>query len=149
MAEADFLTRTTLQIEAGTAQESVEKLVQALRRVPGVLLAELNAAGARVVVAHDAGVPTASLLGAASVLGLRTKVVSDTRAPAIRSAAARTAARLPNRNVVFAAAAIIVPVALGLLILVPGLPGNRWALPAVFVGLWAFFFAQMLFRRRP
>jgi hypothetical protein len=148
MGEADFLTRTTLQI-AAAAEPSMAQLVQALQRVPGVLFAEPNATGSRVVVAHDAGVATASLLNAASALGLGATFVSDTRAPANRIAAVLPAAQLPNRNVVVIAA-IIIPIALGLSILIPSFAGNRWLLPAVFLALWTILFAQMMWgRKRP
>jgi hypothetical protein len=148
MAAADSLIRTTLQIDADAAQPSIEQLVQALRRVPGVLLAEGNAASARVIVAHDAGVSTASLLRAAAVLGLRAKFICDTRATAINIAAALPAAGLPNRKLVIVVAAIFVPIALGVIILVPSVPSNRWLLPAIFIALWAIVFAQMMFGRR-
>jgi hypothetical protein len=147
MSEADFLTRTTLQIHAETAEPSIAQLVQALQRVPGVLFAEMNAAGSRVVVAHDAGVPAASLLGAATALGLQVKFVGDTRAPRTRIAAALPSPRLPTRNAVIIAA-IVVPIALGVSILIPSFAGNRWLLPAVFLALWAIVFAQMMRGRK-
>jgi hypothetical protein len=143
MAGDDFLTRTTLQIDTGMAELPIAQLVHGLQRVPGVLFAEINAAGSRVVVAHDAGVPTASLLNAASALGLQAKFVGDTRTAAVRIAGALPASRLPKRNVVIVAA-ILVPVALGVSILIPSFAGNRWLLPAVFIALWAIVFAQMM-----
>jgi hypothetical protein len=147
MAPADFLTRTTLQIDAATAEPSIAQLVQALQRVPGVLFAEMSAPDGRVIVAHDAGVSTASLLSAASALGLQAKYVCDTRAAAIRVAAALPAARLPNRNALIIAA-IVVPIVLGVSILLPSLTANHWLLPAVFLALWAIVFAQMIWGRK-
>ena len=149
MAGDDFLTRTTLQIDTGTTELPIAQLVQGLQRVPGVLFAEMNATGSRVMVAHDAGVPTASLLAAASALGLQAKFVGDSRTASVRIAAALPASRLPTRNVAIIAA-ILVPIALGVSILIPGFTGNRWLLPAIFLALWAIVFAQMMWgRKRP
>jgi hypothetical protein len=58
----DGLTRTTLQIDGTMSPPSVAQVLEALQRVPGVLLAEVNPQNARAVVAHDAAVPAASPL---------------------------------------------------------------------------------------
>ena len=58
----DLLTRTTIQVNGSMTAQTTIQVVQALKRVPGVLLAEVDAAGTRAIVAHDPAVPTASLL---------------------------------------------------------------------------------------
>jgi hypothetical protein len=143
----DLLTRTTLQIDGQMSVPAIELAVRALQRVPGVLVAAMDAAAARVVVSHDAGVPAASLLAAVAGSGLRAKFVCDTRAPAIQIQSALGTARPPNRTLVAVAAAIFVPVAFAVTF-IPGLANNHWLMPAAFVTLWALVFAQMLLARR-
>jgi cation transport ATPase len=73
---ADILTRTTLQIDGSPSSASIAKVVAALQRVPGVLLAEANAVTARATVAHDSGVSTAELVAAAFRAGVRADIVA-------------------------------------------------------------------------
>jgi copper chaperone CopZ len=71
---ADLLTRTTLQLEANVSLPSLARVTHALQRVPGVLLAEVNAAGSRATVAHDSGVNLDSLLEATARAGVRARI---------------------------------------------------------------------------
>jgi len=74
----DLLTRTTLQIDGGGSAPSLTLVIQALHRVPGVLMAEMHAASARAVVAHDSAVPAGALLAAASGAGAHARIVTTT-----------------------------------------------------------------------
>jgi hypothetical protein len=76
LGSSDILTRTTLQIDGSPSSASVAKVVAALQRVPGVLLAEANAVTARATVAHDSGVSAASLIAAAFRAGVRVDIVA-------------------------------------------------------------------------
>jgi copper chaperone CopZ len=71
---ADLLTRTTLQLDANLPIPSIAGVTRALQRVPGVLLAEVNAASSRAFVAHDSGVRLDALLEAAAGAGVRARV---------------------------------------------------------------------------
>jgi copper chaperone CopZ len=71
---ADQLTRTTLRLDANLSLPSLASVTRALQRVPGVLLAEVNAAGSRAFVAHDSGVKLESLLEAAARAGVLARI---------------------------------------------------------------------------
>jgi hypothetical protein len=78
VAGVDLLARTTLRIDEATQQDRVTELLAALRRVPGVLLADIHSARDRaIVVAHDAGVSGAAILAAAERTGVRSTIVRE------------------------------------------------------------------------
>jgi cation transport ATPase len=140
---ADELVRTTLQIEGATSAPSVESIVRALQRVPGVLLAEMNAASARAVVAHDGAVAPASLLAAVASAGNRAQIVTDTR-PVV--------AVPDGRKLMLVRVAGIATVAfVGLTLVEVFLPGNDdklRVLPLIMSIFWFIFFAQSFITRR-
>ncbi len=138
---ADLLTHTTLQVDGGGAGASLTHMVRALRRVPGVLLAEVNAANARAVVAHDAAVPATSLIAAAENVGVRLSIVSDTRAPVLGDSAAARVHHLDGRQLLIAAAASFVIVSI-VDLLVPNATLKHAMLIVTTVSLWAFFLAK-------
>ncbi len=141
---ADELTRTTLQIDGGTSAPSVESVVRALQRVPGVLLAEMNAASARAVVAHDAAVAPASLLAAVAKAGKHAEIVADTRPVAAPVRDARTL-----MLVRVAAIATVAFVALTLAeVFLPGNDDKLRMLPLLMTVFWFIFFAQSFLTRR-
>jgi hypothetical protein len=72
----DLLTRTTLRLDGGLTSVALAEMVRVLHRVPGVLRAELDAAGARAVVAHDGAVSAYSLVAAAAAAGVRVRIVT-------------------------------------------------------------------------
>jgi hypothetical protein len=72
----DVLTRTALQLHEVISPASIAHTIFALQRVPGVLFADLNVGAKSVVVAHDSGVSTASLLTATRASGARATLVA-------------------------------------------------------------------------
>jgi hypothetical protein len=109
-----LLTRTTLQTFGDASAASLAALVRALQHVPGVLIAELQAAGARVIVMHDSGVPIASFVTAAATAGVRAAIVAPAR-PVPASPGAAAAAPLQAigaKHVAAVAVAVIVTMAL-------------------------------------
>ncbi len=139
----DDLTRTTLQIDGGTSAPSVESIVRALQRVPGVLLAEMNAASARAVVAHDAAVAPASLLAAVAEAGNHAEIVADTRPVApVRDGRKLMLVRIAGVATVAFVALTIAEV------LLPGNDDKLRALPLVMSVFWFIFFAQSFVTRR-
>jgi hypothetical protein len=110
-----LLTRTTLQTFGDASAASLAALVRALQHVPGVLIAELQAAGARVIVMHDSGVPIASFVTAAATAGVRAAIVAPSRPAPAAAAGAATAAPLQAigaKHVAAVAVALIVTIAL-------------------------------------
>ncbi len=139
MIDADLLTRTTLAFDERMAAATLGQMVRALQRVPGVLLAELTASDAHLVVAHDAGVPANALVAAAENAGVDVRIVSDTRGPIAR--AQPQPAR--NRNLAIAGALAFVALAL-----VKNQGQKHTILIVLTVSLWAGFFATSFLRRR-
>jgi len=81
---SDLLTRTTLQLEANVSLPSIARVTRALQRVPGVLLAEVNATGSRAIVAHDSAVNLESLLEATARAGVRARIEAPRAAAGMR-----------------------------------------------------------------
>jgi copper chaperone CopZ len=137
------LTRTTLQIDGATSAPSVESIVRALQRVPGVLLAEMNAASARAVVAHDGAVAPASLLAAVAAAGNRAQIIADTR-PVVPVGDGRTLMLVRVAGV-----ATVAFVALTLAeVFLPGNDDKLRVLPLIMSVFWFLFFAQSFVTRR-
>jgi cation transport ATPase len=131
---ADLLTRTTLQIDGSPSGASIAKVVSALQRVPGVLLAEANAGTARAIVAHDSGVSTASLVAAAFRAGVRADVVAPRVAVPEQS--------VPKGPPIYG----LLLTAGGALLVTFGLagvatkysPGNPWVMPVLLAACFVF-----------
>jgi hypothetical protein len=68
------------------------------------LLAEVNPANARAVVAHDAAASAASLIAAAENVGLHVRLISDTRPPKLANNPAAQLHVLGNRQLLIVAA---------------------------------------------
>jgi hypothetical protein len=145
--DANILTRTTLQVDGSLSTLSIAQLVHALQRVPGVLLADIAAGSARAIVAHDAGVPAASLLAAAAGAGVQAKIVSDTRPPTSAESASPLAGR-STRQLLMTAAALLLGLALGEAF-IPHLAGNKVLLPMLLACVWAFVIGQAMFKPKP
>ncbi len=144
---ADLLTRTTLQVDGGFAGRSLEQMISALQRVPGVLFAEVNAANAGAIVAHDAAVPAASLIAAAQNVGVHVRVVHDTRATNLAGSVGAPLHSLGNRQLLLVAAvAFVISSIVDLLI--PNLAQKHGILIVLTSSLWAFYLATSLLRRR-
>jgi hypothetical protein len=136
-----------LQVEEGLSLPSVAELIAALQRVPGVLLADFGAGSARAVVAHDAGVPRASLLAAAERAGVHARIVNDARAP---TADGNEALRLgENRTgrllALVGGLALLAAIAEAFN---PRLASNAFVMPILLSTVWAFVVARAILRRR-
>jgi hypothetical protein len=143
----DGLTRTTLQIDGTMSPPSVAQVLEALQRVPGVLLAEVNPQNARAVVAHDAAVPAASLLAAATRAGVHAAIVAGVRAPADSVGTALQVQHARLRR--FATVALAVFVTLVLDATVPNIAARQWIVPIVVLLLWILFAVDAVIDRLP
>ncbi len=146
-ADAQLLTRTTLQVDQSTAGASLADLVRALHRVPGVLFAEANAADACVVVAHDAAVPANSLVAASAALGIPANIITDTRPPLLVEKPGWQLQVLRNRRLMIAAAVALILLTL-VDVLVPDNAHKHWLLIALTTSLWVFFIAKSIVASR-
>ncbi len=147
-SDAGLLTRTTLQVDGTLAGGSLAQMTRALQRVPGVLLAEVNAANGRADVAHDAAVPATSLIAAAQNAGVHVRIVGDTRAP--RQLAGNPAAplhSLASRQFLIAAAAAFIALSV-VDLLVPSAAQKHGILIVVTVALWVAFLAKSFMAHR-
>lgn len=70
---AGLLTRTSLQLVGVTTEPSAERIAKVLRRVPGVLLAEVDATSGRITIAHDEAVALTSLLACIQSAGFHAR----------------------------------------------------------------------------
>jgi hypothetical protein len=159
----DSLTRTTLHVDAAASATLVADAVRALQRVPGVLLADLDAATARLVVRHDGAVPVTSLVAAATQAGINAHVVrtgpsrdpgaplAGTGAPTVAGdGAAITFA--PHANVRGRIMIVAMSLLVGAIVLVdvavPNVAQKRALFDGGIVAIWIFFFASTYLRRR-
>ncbi len=143
----DILTRTTLQIDGSLTTPSITHVVHALQRVPGVLLAEINAVSARAVVAHDSAVSTASLLAAAAGAGVRATIVADPRAPAVSAGTSPPFSSVPiQRLMLFVVALVLLQALFGAVS--PSLAKTHLLLPIILSLVWAFVFFSVSLKRR-
>ncbi|MFY9779641.1 MAG: hypothetical protein WAJ85_03900 [Candidatus Baltobacteraceae bacterium] len=145
---ADFLTRTTLQIEEGLSMPSIAQVIRVLQRVPGVLLAEIPAGTARAIVAHDPAVPTASLLAAAAGAGVRATIVADPQAATVSSGVALPAADMPARRLLVFAGVLVFLLAVTEATR-PTLAISHFLLPVLLSAIWAFVIARAMMGRHP
>jgi hypothetical protein len=158
----DSLTRTTLHVDGATSAVLVANVVHALQRVPGVLLADLDAATARLVVAHDGAVPVTSLVAAATLAGVNARVVRSgpTRDPGVPSVAAaapleRTRAAAPfwsrisgRGRIMLVAMSLLIGATVLVDVAVPNITQKRALFDGGIVAIWIFFFASTYLRRR-
>ncbi len=142
----DHLTRTTLQIDGSLTTPSIAHVLHALHRVPGVLLAEINAVSARAVVAHDSAVTTASLLAAAAGAGVHATIVVDRRALAMSAGTKPPFASIPVQRLMLLVAALLLSQALFGAVS-PSLAKAHLLLPVMLTLVWAFAFFSVSLKR--
>ncbi len=142
-AGVDLLTRTTLQIDRILSAPLIAQLTLALQHVPGVLLADVDAVSARASIAHDSGVPTASLLAAAAGAGAFAHVVADAPAPDSLGCAPARPRYLRDRRLLTIAAALFVALAV-IDALIPALAARDGLLVALSLAFWVFFLARSI-----
>ena len=140
----DLLTRTTLQINGSMSTMSLAHLIQTLQRVPGVLFAEVDAADGRATIAHDAGVPTASLLAAATGAGVHARLVAGLLPLSMRADAASCLKDKYIRRLLMIGVAVFVTATL-VEILVPNSLEKHWLLPVLMISVWAFILLAKAF----
>jgi hypothetical protein len=157
---SDSLTRTTMHVDGTLSLPLVAGVVHALQRVPGVLLADLDAGTARLTVAHDGAVPVASLIAAAARAGVTTRVLRTGVAPdpgvPQRAAAVARSDRPAGGSLTIGIRPRIMVVAMSLLIgaivlidlAVPNVEQKRALLEGGVIAIWIFFFATTFLRRR-
>jgi hypothetical protein len=142
----DSLTRTTLLLDDNLSPLAMERTIAALKRVPGVLLAELGPGPARAIVAHDAAVAHASLLEAAAKTGAHVTVAEGTRA----TTASNIVGQLPvgkGRERVLILAAVVI-LGSGLFSAMSPRLASYHILPIAFYFAWAFVITRSLLSRR-
>jgi hypothetical protein len=120
----------------------VALLIATLHRVPGVLLAEVAPGGSLAVVAHDAGVPGASLLAAAAHAGVRLTIVPEARVESRTVVSAR-----PNRQLIVVAFALAA-VPLIVSALAPRLQQRQFVFALILSSIWAFVIARAYLSRK-
>jgi copper chaperone CopZ len=144
--DTDLLARTTLQVDGSLAEGSIAQMIRALRRVPGVLLADVNAANGRADVAHDAAVPATSLVTAAQNVGVHVSVVRDTRAPKLAGNVAPLHSLANRQLLVVAAVAFVISTVVDLLL--PNVAQKHGILIVLTSSLWAFYLAKSFLAHR-
>jgi hypothetical protein len=142
-----LLTRTTLQIEGSLPTASVARMIQALQRVPGVLLAEMHADDSGVVVAHDPAVQTSSLVVAATSAGVHAAIMVDPQTAPIRIEPTLVSNAFRYRPILAFAMAVYAVIMLTD-ILLPQIAAEHWVLPLVVASLWLSYFTVVILRRR-
>jgi copper chaperone CopZ len=146
VGKIDVLTRTTLQLHDVMAPASIDHMISALQRVPGVLLADLNPATASVVVAHDSAVSIAALVRAAKETGARVTLVA--RPAVARDAAATVSVR--EFNILTMLAIVLGPAILlvAIELIDPPLATNHYFLPIFLSIAWTLILIRPMFRRQ-
>jgi hypothetical protein len=117
-------------------------MIRSLRRVPGVLLADIDASSGRAEVAHDAAVPVSSLIAAARNAGVQVRIIGGMpTAPFAGRAASPRIVRSRQLLLVVAAAFIVITIVNAL---VPD-SGEKHVFLLVLTGaLWMIFIAKTL-----
>jgi hypothetical protein len=131
----DALTRTTLRLGDGAPASSLAHVVRALQRVPGVLTVEAVASNTEARVAHDGGVPLASLVAAIGSVGVLATVGSDV-ASRVLPARTATPSNTSNRHLPNAAVVAILTVVL-IETVFPVNSEKRWIFIMSLVLLWS------------
>ncbi len=144
---AGLLTRTTLQVDGTLAGDSVTHMIRALQRVPGVLLAEVNGANDGADVAHDAAVPTTSLIAAAQNAGVHVRIVGDTRVPTLAANQSASLHLLATRQFLIAAVSAFVVLTI-VNLLAPNAAEKHGVLIGLTAVLWAVFLAKSFIAHR-
>lgn len=138
-AQDDGLIHTTLRIGRGLSTSSVDEVIRALQRVPGVLTVAADAEHAQAFVAHDAGVLAAALVAAANRADVSPSAAISTRA---------TEAKDARRYVVGAVGLAAMFAILVLDFVLPSSPDKRWAFIMPVVFFWTFILLRATGPRR-
>jgi hypothetical protein len=143
----DSLTRTTLLMDDNLSPLAMENAIAALKRVPGVLLAELGPGSARAIVAHDAAVANASLLEAAAKTGVHVTLAAGERAPATSDVIGQLPVGKERERLLLLVAAVF----LGSFVfsaISPRLANSHMLFPIIFSFVWVLMIARAISSRR-
>lgn len=144
----DGLTRTALRIGRDLPASSIAQVVHALQRVPGVLTVHADAENAQAFVAHDAAVPSASLVAAASCTGTAASiVVVPTRASEALVETGDARRRVQRRQLTIAGVAAMFALLL-IDIVFPESPYKHWFFIMPLAVLWTFLLLRSTPSRR-
>jgi Cu+-exporting ATPase len=144
----DMLSRTSLTIEGMASGTCVSDVTNALRRVPGVLTVQVEAATARAKVAHDPAVDIASLVAAVARVGYRaTKTADDVSCPVIGAVDSSRRRDVGRRRLVAMVGYLVLPLAF-LSVLAPNTASIHWVLFALMIPLWVIFFGLPIVGQR-
>jgi hypothetical protein len=126
---------------------ATSRVIQALQRVSGVLLVEVDAESSRALISHDPAVKTASLLDAVLTAGERATVVAESRTAAIPVVTRSEPRSLRIRYIALAAISLLASLTV-VEFLLPKNPLSRWILPVFTASLWVWFLLEAITRRR-
>jgi len=142
---AESLAHTALRIDAATPQRELVDLLCALRRVPGVLLADVNSARDRAIVAHDSGVENAAMLAAAARVGVRVSIVRETAESGVLAVSVSKKTTVVLRRLLGFWTVAVLSLAV-FAVLAPG--AKPWFLPVYACAIGVYFALQILSTRR-
>jgi len=143
----DSLTRTTLLLDDNLSPLAMENAVAALKRVPGVLLAERSPGSTQAIVAHDAAVTKASLLEAAAIIGVRATLAAGARAPAAGDVIGQLPVRKESERLLFLVAIVFLGSSF-FSVVSSRFANNHMVVPIVFSFVWPFMVARAISSRR-
>jgi len=145
---SDSLTRTALLMDENLSPLALDNVIAALKRVPGVLLAELEPGTARAIVAHDAAVANASLLEAATKSGAHVTLAAGARAPSTSDVSAvLPLSKERRRFLLLAVIAFVAPLLFS--VMYPRLTGGAMFLPIALSYAGAFVIVRVFSGQRP
>jgi hypothetical protein len=144
----DGLTRTTLLMDDNPSQLAIERVIAALKRVPGVLLAELGPGTPQAIVAHDAAVANATLLEAAAESGVHARLAASPRAPVLSGAVGQLPLGKERERLLLIGAVVFIG-AFAFSAVGPPLANSHTLLPIALAFAWAFVIARAVLSRRP
>ncbi|MGA3035893.1 MAG: hypothetical protein ABSE64_00285 [Vulcanimicrobiaceae bacterium] len=144
----DGLTRTTLRIGTNLPAASVAQVVHALQRVPGVLTADADAENAQAFVAHDAAVPPASLVAAASCAGTAASIVVAPTPPSAASVEVNDAPRRVQRRQLIIVAMVAMLALVIIDIAFPESSDKHWFFVMPVILVWTFILLRATLSRK-
>lgn len=136
-----LLTHTTLRLKGNLSGLAITRVLSALRRVPGVLLAEPTTIDDETVVAHDAAVPQKSLISAAASVGVRASIAAS------RGSMTGVTPKKALRTFVSFAIASLATIAIVAFIHIAAIR-SEWILPIFVVAIWTLVLADKIGARR-
>lgn len=144
----DGLMRTALRIGRDLPAPAIAQIVHALQRVPGVLTVDADAENAQALVAHDAAVPSSSLVAAASCTGIAATIVVAPARANVPSVKADIVPRGLQRRQFMMVGIAAMFAAMLIDMVVPNGPEKHWLFIMPVVLLWTFILLRATLRRK-